>query len=154
MSFSISVSGHVDDPTIAEGVEQSIMDDVVAVLTKHKDHVRGATGSFQYLGEVDLVAAAGAGDPVDGSGADGSGSTGSGATGSGSTGSTDTGSGDAGGTTGQGNGGTAEPGTFVAKVAGETYPDYVARVDAWNADPANADSQMVVLGDTDWTALP
>lgn len=58
MSFSISIGGHVDDDSQAEGVEQTIIDDLVAVLKKHSDHVNYATGSFQYAGSVDLASLA------------------------------------------------------------------------------------------------
>lgn len=46
------------------------------------------------------------------------------------------------------------PTAFVPKVAGETFADYTNRVNAWNADPANAANQVVALDEASWNALP
>jgi hypothetical protein len=46
------------------------------------------------------------------------------------------------------------PPVFVAKVDGEAYTDYTARVDAWNADPANAANPVTAVDEATWTALP
>lgn len=58
MSFTISISGHAANAATAEGDEQSLIDDVVALVAEHGDKITFATGSFQYSGSVDLVAAA------------------------------------------------------------------------------------------------
>jgi hypothetical protein len=48
----------------------------------------------------------------------------------------------------------APPAPFVAKIAGETFSDYTARVAAWNADPANSANQVTALDSAAWDALP
>lgn len=58
MTFSVSLSGHVNDPATAEGEEQALVDDLKALVAKHADKISYASGSFQYQGAVDLVAAA------------------------------------------------------------------------------------------------
>lgn len=49
---------------------------------------------------------------------------------------------------------TPTPAPFVEKIDGESFADYTARVDAWNADPANVDSQIVAPDEATWDALP
>jgi len=59
------------------------------------------------------------------------------------------------GKTGTGTGGTGTtppPTAFVTKVSGESFSDYQARVTAWNADPANATTQVTALDNSTWTA--
>lgn len=61
MSFSLSLSGDVGDGPNAEGDEQTLVDDLKAVLSTHADKVSYASGSFQFSGSRDLVAEISAG---------------------------------------------------------------------------------------------
>lgn len=92
----------------------------------------------------------------DTSGGDTTGDTGSGGTGDTGTAPTDGGSTDNGtGATDTGAGDTGTPApadVFVAKLEGESYSDYVARVDAWNADQTHAG--IIGADEATWTALP
>jgi hypothetical protein len=55
MSFSIVISGHVDNNDEAPGVEQQMIADLRAVVAKHAAHITLASATFQYEGSVDLT---------------------------------------------------------------------------------------------------
>lgn len=55
MTFSLNISGHASDPDTAQEDQQTLIDDLRAVVGKHTDKITYATGNFQYEGDIDLL---------------------------------------------------------------------------------------------------
>lgn len=50
--------------------------------------------------------------------------------------------------------GPTEPASFVAKIEGESYDDYVNRVVVWNTELGHTDAPLVAFDEGTWSELP
>lgn len=152
MTFQATLSGHVDTDTTEAGnaaarqVEQDIFDAIAAIVEQANTAgivVHAVEFNGQWVQDTIVPQQPAPVDqPIEAPVLGGDGTPAPPAAG-------DPGAGDA--TAGTP---TPAPAEFVAKIPGELYADYVNRVNAHNADPANAADQLTAADEATWTALP